>query len=138
MHVELEPATADTGNAAGRTGLQAVTAAVLTAGDALARASEISPGSGVGLRGGRYHVARGPTGYRVTLRLLRWTEDLAVSGEIEWPSREGPARATLTLEDATGLRGRIDVRWTEGPAAAIAQVRGTIDGQKVVARLAAP
>ena len=135
---ELEPASAGDGNDAGRSGLQAVTAALLTAGDALARAAEIAPSNGVGLRGGRYRVARTAAGYRVTLRQLRWTEDLAVSGTIEWPARVGPARAGLELAGAAGSQGRLEVSWTEGQANAIAEARGRIDGRHVVATLAPP
>ena len=135
---DLEPAAAGGGNGAGRSDLQAVTAAVLSAGDALARAADMAPGEGVGLRGGRYRVARTATGYRVTLRQLRWTEDLAVSGRIESPRRAGPARAELELADAAGRHGRLEIRWTEGRSAAIADARGQFDGRAVVARLPAP
>jgi pimeloyl-ACP methyl ester carboxylesterase len=135
---ELEPATAGDGNGVDRRGLQAVTAAVLTAGDALARAAEVAPGAGVGLRGGHYRVARTALGYRVTLSQLRWTEDLAVTGTIEWPPRAGQARAELELADAAGRHGRLQVRWSEGQSAAIAEAHGQIGGREVVARLPAP
>lgn len=135
---ELEPALGGDGNGVGRDGLQAVVAAVQTAGDALARAAEIAPGSGVGLRGGSYSVARTPTGYRVILRQLRWTEDLAVSGRIDWPRREGQAQAVLELAGSAGFHGRLDVRWTEGPGVVTADVQGKINGQRVSARTSGP
>jgi pimeloyl-ACP methyl ester carboxylesterase len=135
---ELEPAVAGTGNAAGRGALQAVAAALLTAGDAMARAPEIAPGRGVGLRGGRFSVSRTATGYRLKLRGLRWTEDLTVSGSVEWPPRAGPAQATLDLAGVAGMKGRIEARWIEGQPLSTAQVRGQVGGQGVVAELTAP
>ncbi len=135
---ELEPATAGTGNAAGRGALQAVLAALLTAGDAMARAPEIAPGRGVGLRGGRFSVSQTATGYRLKLRGARWAEDLAVSGSVDWPFRAGPAQATLDLAGVAGLTGRIEARWTEGQPLSTAQVRGLVGGQAVVAELTAP
>jgi pimeloyl-ACP methyl ester carboxylesterase len=138
-HVEeLDPATAMAGNAADAVRLRAVTAAVLTAGDAAARAAEISSGKGVGLRGGSFSVSETPSGYRLNLHELRWTEDVAVSGTVDRPFRAGPAKAVLTLRGAATIGGRIEVDWSEGTADAVAVARGTIGGQPVAARLDAP
>ena len=89
---ELDPASAAAGNAASAEQLRAVSAALLTAGDAMVRASEVSPGSGVGLRGGTFSVRETHGAYQLTLRELRWTEDLVVSGTVEFPRRQGPAQ----------------------------------------------
>ena len=135
---ELDPAVALAGNAADAARLRAVSAAVLTVGDAASRATEISTGNGVGLRGGTFSVTETPTGYRLTLRELRWTEDLAVTGTVERPFRAGPAKAVLSLRGAAVADGTLEVQWSEGMPAAVASVRGMLGGQAVVARLAAP
>ena len=135
---ELDPATAMAGNAADTARLRTVTAAVLTAGDAAARAAEISKGDGVGLRGGSFSVTETPAGYHLTLRELRWTEDLTVSGTVDQPFRKGPAKAVLSLHGVAAVDGNIEVQWVEGTAAAVASVRGMIGGQSVAARVDAP
>jgi pimeloyl-ACP methyl ester carboxylesterase len=135
---ELDPATPGAGNAAGDAALRAVSAALLTAGDALARAADIAPGDGIGLRGGRFHVTHTANGYHVALRQARWTEDLAVSGEIDWPRRMGKASAHLTLQADSGPGGSLVARWEEGAANAHAQVVGQIGGKRAVAELPAP
>jgi pimeloyl-ACP methyl ester carboxylesterase len=138
-HVEaLDPATAMTGNAADAGRLRAVTAAVLTAGDAAARAAEISKGNGVGLRGGTFSVTETPAGYHLVLRDLRWTEDLAVSGSVDRPFRAGPAKAVLSLKGAAAVDGTIEVQWVEGTPESVASVSGRLGGQRVAARLDAP
>jgi hypothetical protein len=127
-----------TGNAADAGRLRAVTAAVLTAGDAAARAAEISKGNGVGLRGGTFSVTETPAGYHLVLRDLRWTEDLAVSGSVDRPFRAGPAKAVLSLKGAAAVDGTIEVQWVEGTPESVASVSGRLGGQRVAARLDAP
>ncbi len=135
---ELDPATAGTGNKATDEQLRAISAAMLTAGDAMIRASEVSPGSGVGLRGGTFSVRESKGGYQLTLRALRWTEDLAVSGTVDFPRHRGPARASLQLQGGQGMDGILQARWQEGEPLARAQVQGTIGGRAVAADLPAP
>lgn len=135
---ELDPATALAGNAANAEQLRAVNAALLTAGDAIARAPEISPGAGVGLRGGSDIVRESGDVYRLTLHELRWTEDLAVSGTVEVPWYRGKAHATLQLHGSKNLTGTLEAEWLEGSPLAQATVRGRLGGRVVVAELAAP
>ena len=135
---ELSPAEARPGNAATPRALRAVTAASMTVGDALVRAFEIENGEGVGLRGGGYSVSQSATGYRLTLRAVRWTEDLRVSGIIDAPKRGGAGHAELQLQGAATSNGTLVFDWREGEPHAQADVRGTLDGQAVIARLEAP
>jgi hypothetical protein len=135
---DLDPATALPGNRANPEQLRWISAAVLTAGDVLARLGGNSTGAGVGLRGGTFRVLNGPAAVRLTLNEVRWTQDLAVSGEIDKPSaRTGTLRATLHL-GGEGHTGDLKVEWPEGVAAAVAAIRGNMDGAKVLARTAAP
>ena len=140
MHTaQLEPVFALPGNRADPEQLRWITAAVMTAGDVLARLGGNSTGQGVGLRGGTFRVATAAKAMRITLSKVQWTEDLAVSGEIEQPlTRTGMVRASLHMAGAGSSTGDLKVEWPEGIADSTATVRGTIDGAIVSARMAAP
>jgi hypothetical protein len=135
---ELDPASANPGNAATQEQLRAVSAALLTVGDAMVRAPDLSPGRGVGLRGGTFAVREVHGGYRLLLRGLHWTEDLEVSGTVDFPRYQGPAHATLRLHGGSGLDGTLDAQWPEGVALARAQVHGVLGGRRLVAEAPAP
>jgi pimeloyl-ACP methyl ester carboxylesterase len=136
---ELEPAIGLHGNAAGATQLQIVTAAVLTAGDVLARLSSNSTDRGSGLRAGSFHIRHHTGSVHVTVWRVRWTEDVAVSGTIDRSAgHTGIVRARLDLAGPAGLAGRLTVRWQEGVAQAHATVDGSIGGSRVVAQVVAP
>jgi pimeloyl-ACP methyl ester carboxylesterase len=134
---ELAPAQALTGNHAGEGELRVVTAALLTCEDAIVRASENGAGVGVGLRGGRFTAAASGEGYRLTLEQVRWTEDVRVSGRVDWPGRRGVVHAELELEAPQGP-GTLEVSWPEGESGARATVRGRLAGGTVLAAAPAP
>ncbi len=135
---DLEPASAAAGNAGSAEQLRVVSAALLTAGDAMVRAPELSPGAGVGLRGGTFGVRETHGAYHLTLRDLRWTEDLVVSGTVDFPTRQGPAHASLRLRDGKDLDGTLEAQWQEGVSLAQAHVSGVLGGHPVAADLPAP
>ena len=135
---ELEAARALAGNVAGVAQLRAVTAALLTAGDALVRAPDVTPGAGAGLRGGTYDVQASANMFRVTLHKLRWTKDLAVSGVVDAPACSGAAHARLQLMGDPEVSGMIEADWREGEPLAKATVHGTLGGRIVAAEQAAP
>ena len=125
---ELTPAQGSAANRASEEQLRVVSAALLTCEDLIVRAAENGAGDGVGLRGGTFSVAKARAGYRLTLREVRWTEDVAVSGEIDSPGRTGVVRAVLELSAPQGERGKLEVQWPEGVARARARVRGSLGG----------
>jgi len=134
---ELAPARALAGNQAGEPQLQAVTAALATCEDAIVRAAANVPGRGVGLRGGTFIAEAAPTGYRLVLQDLHWTEDLGVSGKIDWPGAGGQVRADLVVRGLRGVRGVLQLQWLEdGEDQAMAS--GTLGGRTVVAAAPAP
>ena len=133
---ELEPARAADGAPASRVALQAVSAALQSCADAISRGIDNGAGDGVGLRGGSYRVGVAGEGYRITLDALRWTEDLAVSGRIDWPGRSGLVHAQLTLDGAAP--GTLDLSWQEGVADAQASAQGELAGAKIRALAPAP
>jgi hypothetical protein len=134
---ELEPAAAAQGNEAGPQALRAVSAGVFTCADVITRAAENGGGAGLGLRGGAFTAVRQGEGYRLTLREVRWTEDLAVSGRIEWPGRVGMAHAQLELHSGRES-GRLELSWPEGVNGARVRASGTFAGKAVAAEAAAP
>ena len=136
---QLDPAGALPGNRAAAADLQQVNAAVMTAGDVLARLGGNSTGRGVGLRGGSFRVAADSSAAHIILDQVRWTEDVAVSGSIDKAAgRTGMVHALLRLTGTDGHRGEIKVEWPEGTAAATAAITGSMNGTPVVAGTAAP
>ena len=136
---QLEPAAAIPGNRADLAQLQWVSAAVMTAGDVLARLAGNSTGQGVGLRGGSFRVVSDASTAHVALNQVRWTDDLTVSGKIDKPlARTGTVRASLHLATADGLSGELSVQWPEGIAGSSADIHGTLGGDAVRARTSAP
>jgi len=127
---ELVPAKALAGNEAKEESLRAVTATLLTCADVITRAAENGVGHGTGLRGGSYSAAQQPEGYRLTLHEVRWTEDLAVSGRIDWPGRSGTVHAVLDVH-ASQASGRLELSWPEDEINARARARGTLNGKVV-------
>jgi pimeloyl-ACP methyl ester carboxylesterase len=136
---QVEPATAAAGNRADALQRSLASAAVMTAGDVLARLDSNSTGKGVGLRGGSFLIVNDAAISRVTLHQVRWTEDLAVSGTIDKPSgRGGAVRASLHLDAPDGLRGDLIAEWPADAADPSAVISGTLGGAAVRARTAAP
>jgi hypothetical protein len=138
LHVaEVAPATPVAGNRAARTQLQAVSAALLTVGDAIARVPSNTSGQSVGLRGGTFEISSGPA-VKLTLHGLSWTTDLKVSGIVDVAGRTGDGSAHLQLEGTTATSGSLEVRWTDGLRRAGATIRGVLGGSAVAALAPAP
>jgi len=133
---DLNPAQALPGNQADDRLLRETAAALQTSADVLVRAQQNGPGKFVGLRGGSFSVEARGAGYRLTLREVRWSEDVTVSGQIDSRGMRTTVRAALRLQDATGRHGALSLRWQADDAQAIARISGRIDGRLV--RAAAP
>lgn len=135
---ELAPAHALAGNQAATQQLRAVSAALATCEDLIVRAEENGPGTGVGLRGGTFNVEPAAPHYRLMLHDVRWTEDLSVSGRIDWPGRTGLVQADLALRGPQGAIGTLKLQWLEGPGGQVVTAGGTLAGSTVVAVAPAP
>jgi hypothetical protein len=133
---ELDPARALPGNQADDQMLRETAAALQTSADALVRAQQNGPGKFVGLRGGSFSVEARGSGYRLTLREVRWSEDVTVSGQVDLRGMRDAVGATLRLQDATGRHGTLSLRWQGDDAQAIARISGRIDGHIVRAAAA--
>jgi pimeloyl-ACP methyl ester carboxylesterase len=136
---QLDPALATTGNQANAAQLRWVSAALMTAGDVLARLGGNSTGHGTGLRGGAFRITRDASATHASLNQVRWTDDLAISGKIDKPAqRTGTVRASLRLTGTDGVSGELKVKWPEGIAGSQAGISGTLNGAAVRAVTAAP
>jgi pimeloyl-ACP methyl ester carboxylesterase len=131
---ELPAARALAANEAGEEELRAVSAALASAADVLARAD--AGERGVGLRGGSFASAPGSAGLRLSLHEVRWTEDCVVSGRLEAPARSGTVRAVLTLRGAA--QGDLQLEWSREESQALATVHGVLNGRSVAAEAPAP
>ena len=134
---DVAPAHALPGNEGEEEALRLVSAALFTSADVVTRARENGAGPGVGLRGGTFTAASEGTGYRLTLHEVRWTEDLAVSGRIDWPGLSGMVRAELEVRSSLAS-GRLELSWPEGDGGGRAQVHGTLGGKLIAAEAPPP
>jgi len=128
---ELEPAVALAGHEAGIDGLRVVRAALLTCEDVITRALENGEGPEVGLRGGTFTVAERGGDWRITLRDVRWTEDLVVSGRLDLSARGG-GHGDLEVRSPQG-QGRLELTGLERGASVSA--RGTLGGKLIAAEV---
>jgi pimeloyl-ACP methyl ester carboxylesterase len=135
----LNPVLALPGNQANEEQLKWVNAAVMTLADTLVRASVNSSGHGTGLRGGHFEIHDSATGRRLALRQMRWTEDVAVDGELRRSApRDGTVHASVSMAAPDRTQGTLDVRWNEGAAYPQATIRGNLGGRAVSATAPAP
>ena len=135
---ELAPAHAGADNAAGEAALRVVSATLYTCEDVVTRAVANGAGAGVGLRSGSFTAAAAADGLHITLEEVRWTEDVAVSGTLEWAGRAGTVRGTLHVKGPQGANGTLEVEWAEGSAQPRAAITGRLGGESVVAEATAP
>jgi len=133
---ELDAAHALADNRADDSALRAVSAALLTCADVISRAVQNGGGEGIGLRGGRFTASAQGVGYQLLLHEVRWTQDLRVSGRIDWPGRTGLVRARLQLQGSAA--GHLTLSWPEGAESPRAAVQGVLSGASVAAEAAAP
>jgi pimeloyl-ACP methyl ester carboxylesterase len=131
---ELDPARALAGNTGDEDALRTVTAALMTSEDVIVRVNANGAGRGIGLRGGSFDAGATATGYRARLSDARWTEDISVSGVVEWRAR-GTVNADLELRGASTALGKLKLQWGEG---AVAIARGELGGKAIVAEAPAP
>jgi pimeloyl-ACP methyl ester carboxylesterase len=136
---ELDPATAESGNAGTVEDLRTAAAASQTVGDALARWWMNSSGKGVGLRGGTFVYKTSGSHSLYTFKKLRWTEDVEVSGnadcDYDFP---GTVKAHLEIKTSAGEKGELTLTWNSRTADADAQITGKMAGREIRASIYAP
>ncbi|HXO18141.1 MAG TPA: hypothetical protein VN909_08215, partial [Candidatus Dormibacteraeota bacterium] len=86
--------------------------------------------------GGSYSATPANAGTHATLSGIRWTNDLAVSGDARFDARGAGAQARLTLRD--GATGTLRAAWSTVGSNAVAVLHGTIGGRVLRASMPAP
>jgi pimeloyl-ACP methyl ester carboxylesterase len=132
------PAIPAAGNEADKHGLSLASAAVQTAGDAMARWYINYTGTGGGLRGGTWGYTQRGEIASFTLTGARWTTDLAVSGTMVWNQSNGAIQAQLQFAEDGGATGTINATWNDHESLVAAQLAGTVGGRTVAASMPAP
>ncbi len=132
------PATPADGNTATQLDLSIASAAVQTAGDAMARWNINYSEHGAGLRGGRWRYTQPDAVARFTLSKALWSEDLPVSGRLVWNQHDGAVRAELGYTDPNGNTGQLTVTWNDRDHQAVATLTGTVAGRAIQATMPAP
>ncbi|WP_208948204.1 alpha/beta hydrolase [Segnochrobactrum spirostomi] len=118
--------------------LRLAAAAAETAGDVLARYFVNSTEKGVGLRGGHFSLGPDGEGYRFTLDGVRWTQDLAVSGTIDWNQVTGEIDADLDVAQDGGPEGHLTLHWNDRRTNAQMTIDGQLDDRDIDAVRLAP
>jgi hypothetical protein len=132
------PVTADAGNAASDAQRRIASVAVEVAGDMIARYWASYGTTGAGLRGGTFSYVSTSVGYRWTLDAVRWTEDIAVSGTLDWNFNNNMMAADFVLDQDGSRIGSVKVRWNDADVHAVATVVGKIQGAVVNGERVAP
>ena len=134
---QVFPATAAPGNAVDSTGLVLASAVAETVGDAMARYYVTVNGTQAGLRGGAVSVITTKYGYNIRLTDCKWTNDLTVSGVIEWHQITGLVKVSTSFT-APGHSGTETLTWNDQQTEAVATLAGNIDGNRLAATRVAP
>jgi hypothetical protein len=135
---DVAPLQTDAGNHATEQDLRSAAAAVEAVGDAFARYWVNYTGAGAGLRGGTFSYASSTTGYSFVLDRVRWTDDVAVSGTIDWNTDTSNVTSEVTLRQGGKQIGALSLRWTNAAADAVVTVTGRLHGEKLSAHRMAP
>ncbi len=133
----VAPATPRPGNEADLTGLTLASAVAETVGDVIARYYVSGTTHNVGLRGGKFQFHSNSKGYVFELTKLQWTNNLLVSGKVDWNQIDGTITANVTLK-AAGHNGAVTIAWNDRETDAKASLSGHIDGQTLEAERLAP
>jgi pimeloyl-ACP methyl ester carboxylesterase len=132
------PAQAMTGNRGAVRDLALAAATVATAADVLERSWRNTGGLGPGLRGGRYAIERAGVKIRCTLQAVRWADDLAVSGRIDWDRHTGEVTGVLAIATPRSESGDLIIGWNAGDPGSRASINGKIGERPIHAWMPAP
>jgi pimeloyl-ACP methyl ester carboxylesterase len=132
------PATPASGNAATSQDRSLASAAIQTAGDAMARWYINYSGHDAGLRGGTWDYTQPGTIARYTLNAVRWTNDLPISGTLTWNQITGAVTTQLTFTADDGTQGTIHGAWNDHESYTPATLSGTVEGHTLQATMPAP
>ena len=135
------PLTPSSGSSASPTALRLASAAVATAGDAIARYQSIEGSADHGLFGGRVRAKRG--GELLILHRDQLIPGVAVSGTVTLRADPNPlsgddALATLTVRASGAARAHFSARWSTAGEDALAVLSGAVGRETVSGSTPAP
>ena len=138
---QIAPLRLTTGAPPSRRELELVTAAIVTAGDAIARSTAIVAGTDRGLYGGT--AVTSLTGATVTLRQYRLIPSVSVSGTIWLRTAADPldgqiATVTLTAGAPAAPSITVRARWSTTGRAAQTTVHASFDGRAIAGVVPVP
>ncbi len=134
----VQPATALAGNRGTMDDLRVAAAATLAAGDMIARWWVNTSGFGVGLRGGTFQYSSIGNLYHYTLSGIRWTNDVEVTGWMDWNYGDGSVTANLSVTGPGTGSGSILATWDDRQPHAVASILGQLGGRAIRATMYAP
>jgi pimeloyl-ACP methyl ester carboxylesterase len=134
---ELDPVEALSGNQANAHELRLAAAALETVGDAYARFL-LTYGTGGGLRGGKFSYVLQPYGYAFKFEHTQWTEDLEITGTMDWYLKPNDLAADVRLWQNGVSVGNLNIAWNDLQVNAMATLTGTIGNDRVRAVRIAP
>lgn len=137
---DIRGAQAESGNTADLKGLKLAAVATATVGDALFRYNNLPGISGVGLRGGTYRLLDSSidTVQKLKLEDARWTEDVRVNGQVTQKTDTGLVKAEVHVDGPDGQSASLTIVWNDDERNAMTRITGTVNGEQLVASLAAP
>ena len=135
---QLAALDARAGNKASAAQLRLAASALEAVGDVIARYWVTYNYVGSGLRGGKFTYGPTDAGYEFHLNAVRFTRDVAVSGNVSWNQVTNIITAHVTLQNLGAAAGSLEIRWNDANIDAVATVSGVIEGKAVVARRIAP
>jgi pimeloyl-ACP methyl ester carboxylesterase len=133
----VAPAMAGEGNNVDKTGLTLASATAETVGDVLARYGVALSDVELGLRGGKFRISHTDSGYAFHMKDVKWAADMSVSGELNWNQITGIVHAKVSFKTERH-NGALVIAWNDRDIDAQAEIRGKIDGRKVIAARIAP
>jgi pimeloyl-ACP methyl ester carboxylesterase len=135
---DLSPLTARAGNKASDAQRRIAAAGLEAVGDTIARYYVTFNYVGSGLRGGTFTYDASDVGYDFTLKGVRFTQDVAVSGTVSWDQTSNIITAQVTLKSGGQSVGTLNISWNDANINAIASVSGAIQGVALNAERIAP
>jgi pimeloyl-ACP methyl ester carboxylesterase len=132
------PATARSGDQAGRAGLRLAAVGAAAVGDSVWRWYYGDGVKGWGLRGGTFRFTGNGSRIRIRLTRVRWTSDTRVSGVVRWNQANGMIQARLTIAGPHRTAATVQLRYSDYVRHSTATLSGHSRGQRIAATMPAP
>src|SRR6202043_850807 len=87
-----------------------------------------------GLRGGKFRYVLQPFGYAFKFEHTQWTEDLEITGTMNWYLKANDLSADVRLWQNGKDVGDLTITWNDLEVNAIAALTGTINGERIKAQ----